>query len=142
MILEKSNGFNTVVIRKLRPKFKFPAKIEMTFSQIDEFYTDLYRMSEAESWMDQAESMVFIGTSFSVNITAIALRMGVALSAPASTALRSAILVFIISSRPFLEILKRFLRCVWNGFNRIKNLQQVRVRVFHALFRGNPANRR
>ena len=48
----------------------------------DEFYTDLYRMSEAESWMDQAESMVFIGTSFSVNITAIALRMGVARRIP------------------------------------------------------------
>lgn len=48
----------------------------------DEFYTDLYQMSEAESWMDQAESMVFIGTSFSVNITAIALRMGVARRIP------------------------------------------------------------
>ena len=48
----------------------------------DEFYTDLYRMNEAESWMDQAESMVFIGTSFSVNITAIALRMGVARRIP------------------------------------------------------------
>ena len=48
----------------------------------DEFYTDLYRMSEAESWMDQAESIVFIGTSFSVNITAIALRMGVARRIP------------------------------------------------------------
>lgn len=42
----------------------------------DEFYTDLYRMTEAESWMDQADAMVFIGTSFSVNITAIALRIG------------------------------------------------------------------
>ena len=48
----------------------------------DEFYTDLYRMGEAESWMDQADSMVFIGTSFSVNITAIALRMGVARRIP------------------------------------------------------------
>jgi NAD-dependent deacetylase len=44
----------------------------------DEFYTDLYRMSEAEHWMDTASAMVFIGTSFSVNITAIALRMGLA----------------------------------------------------------------
>ena len=48
----------------------------------DEFYTDLYRMSEAENWMDQADSMVFIGTSFSVNITAIALRIGVARRIP------------------------------------------------------------
>ena len=48
----------------------------------DEFYTDLYWMSEAENWMDQADSMVFIGTSFSVNITAIALRVGVARRIP------------------------------------------------------------
>jgi len=40
----------------------------------DEFYTDLYRMSEAEAWMADASRMVFMGTSFSVNITAIALR--------------------------------------------------------------------
>jgi NAD-dependent deacetylase len=39
----------------------------------DEFYTDLYRMSEAERRMDAAERMVFIVTSFSVNITSIAL---------------------------------------------------------------------
>ena len=31
-------------------------------------------MSEAEDWMHNAQSMVFIGTSFSVNITSIALR--------------------------------------------------------------------
>ena len=48
----------------------------------DEFYTDLYWMSEAENWMDQADSMVFIGTSFSVNITTIALRVGVARRIP------------------------------------------------------------
>jgi NAD-dependent deacetylase len=39
----------------------------------DEYYTDLYRMSEAEGRMAAAQRMVFIGTSFSVNITAIAL---------------------------------------------------------------------
>ena len=48
----------------------------------DEFYTDLYWMSEAENWMYQADSMVFIGTSLSVNITAIALRVGVARRIP------------------------------------------------------------
>ena len=31
-------------------------------------------MSEAEDWMHNAQSMVFMGTSFSVNITSIALR--------------------------------------------------------------------
>ena len=40
----------------------------------DEYYTDLYRMSEAEDWMRDAQRVVFMGTSFSVNITSIALR--------------------------------------------------------------------
>ena len=40
----------------------------------DEYYTDLYRMSEAEDWMQDAQRVVFMGTSFSVNITSIALR--------------------------------------------------------------------
>ena len=40
----------------------------------DEYYTDLYRMTEAERRMALADRIVFMGTSFSVNITAIALR--------------------------------------------------------------------
>ena len=40
----------------------------------DEYYTDLYRMNEAENWMNSANKFVFIGTSFSVNITSIALQ--------------------------------------------------------------------
>ena len=43
----------------------------------DEYYTDLYRMATAEAWMQAASRMVFIGTSFSVNITAIALRTAI-----------------------------------------------------------------
>jgi NAD-dependent deacetylase len=43
----------------------------------DEYYTDLYRMGTAEDWMQAASRMVFIGTSFSVNITAIALRSAI-----------------------------------------------------------------
>ena len=43
----------------------------------DEYYTDLYRMTEAERWMNSASRIVFMGTSFSVNITAIALRTAV-----------------------------------------------------------------
>ena len=48
----------------------------------DEYYTDLYRMSEAERRMAEADRMVFIGTSFSVNITAIALQYAQAKGIP------------------------------------------------------------
>ena len=48
----------------------------------DEYYTDLYRMSTAERWMAEASRMVFIGTSFSVNITAIALRSAITRGIP------------------------------------------------------------
>ena len=41
----------------------------------DEIYTDLYRIGEAQKRMIEANKMVFMGTSFSVNITAIALRI-------------------------------------------------------------------
>ena len=44
----------------------------------DEYYTDLYRMSETEDWMYDAQRVVFMGTSFSVNITSIALRTALA----------------------------------------------------------------
>ena len=44
----------------------------------DEYYTDLYRMSEAEEWINDARHFVFMGRSFSVNITETAL--GAALS--------------------------------------------------------------
>ncbi len=40
----------------------------------DEYYTDLYRISEAQQRMYEADKMVFMGTSFSVNITQMALR--------------------------------------------------------------------
>ena len=39
----------------------------------DEYYTELYRISEAQSRMLAADKMVFMGTSFSVNITQMAL---------------------------------------------------------------------
>ena len=41
----------------------------------DEIYTDLYKISEAQQRMINANKMVFMGTSFSVNITAMALRI-------------------------------------------------------------------
>jgi NAD-dependent deacetylase len=43
----------------------------------DEYYTDLYRMDEAQQRMTLADKMVFIGTSFSVNITNIALDIAI-----------------------------------------------------------------
>ncbi|WNC73552.1 Sir2 family NAD-dependent protein deacetylase [Thalassotalea psychrophila] len=43
----------------------------------DEYYTDLYRITEAQERMMAADKMVFIGTSFSVNITQMALRSGI-----------------------------------------------------------------
>ena len=43
----------------------------------DEFYTNIYRMDEAENWMQNARKIVFLGTSFSVNITSIALNIGI-----------------------------------------------------------------
>ena len=39
----------------------------------DEYYTNLYRMDEAQIRMKSADKIVFMGTSFSVNITNIAL---------------------------------------------------------------------
>jgi NAD-dependent deacetylase len=41
----------------------------------DEFYTDLYRIREAQQRMLTAQRMVFMGTSFSVNITHMALEI-------------------------------------------------------------------
>jgi len=39
----------------------------------DEYYTELYRISEAQQRMIDADRIIFIGTSFSVNITEMAL---------------------------------------------------------------------
>ena len=44
----------------------------------DEIYTDLYKISEAQQRMMDANKMVFMGTSFSVNITAMALKIAAA----------------------------------------------------------------
>lgn len=43
----------------------------------DEIYTDLYRISEAQQRMLTADKIIFIGTSFSVNITQMALRAAI-----------------------------------------------------------------
>ncbi|MBH0022080.1 sirtuin [Pseudoalteromonas sp. SWXJ133] len=41
----------------------------------DEYYTELYRISEAQKRMSNADKIVFMGTSFSVNITQIAIEI-------------------------------------------------------------------
>lgn len=41
----------------------------------DEFYTELYRINEAHERMYKADKIIFMGTSFSVNITQMALEI-------------------------------------------------------------------
>jgi len=48
----------------------------------DEYYTELYRISEAQQRMKEAHRMVFIGTSFSVNITQMALEAAIRFDIP------------------------------------------------------------
>ena len=48
----------------------------------DEMYTEIYRFSEAENWMHSAKKIIFMGTSFSVNITSIALRIAISRNIP------------------------------------------------------------
>ena len=43
----------------------------------DEFYTDLYGITEAEKMFSKAHHFIFMGTSFSVNITNMALRTAI-----------------------------------------------------------------
>jgi NAD-dependent deacetylase len=43
----------------------------------DEYYTELYRISEAQQRMRDADKIIFMGTSFSVNITQMALEIAV-----------------------------------------------------------------
>ena len=48
----------------------------------DEYYTELYRISEAQQRMQQASRIIFIGTSFSVNLTQMALEIAIARAIP------------------------------------------------------------
>jgi NAD-dependent deacetylase len=48
----------------------------------DEYYTDLYRISEAQQRIEEAEKIVFMGTSFSVNITQMALQVATSKNIP------------------------------------------------------------
>ena len=48
----------------------------------DEFYTELYRITDAQKRMANADKIIFIGTSFSVNITQMALETAIAFQTP------------------------------------------------------------
>jgi NAD-dependent deacetylase len=48
----------------------------------DEYYTELYRISEAQQRMIDADKIVIIGTSFSVNITQMALEIATQKNTP------------------------------------------------------------
>ena len=48
----------------------------------DEYYTNLYRIDEAQRRMINAERIIFMGTSFSVNITQIALTIAQQMNKP------------------------------------------------------------
>jgi NAD-dependent deacetylase len=48
----------------------------------DEYYTELYRISEAQNRMLDADKMIFMGTSFSVNITQMALEIAMRYDTP------------------------------------------------------------
>lgn len=48
----------------------------------DEYYTDLYRTSEAQQRMNNAARIIFMGTSFSVNITQMALEIATSNNTP------------------------------------------------------------
>ena len=63
-----------------KPKIGFSFKPFVLL--FDEMYTEVYRFSEADSWMHSAEKIIFMGTSFSVNITSIALRIAISRNIP------------------------------------------------------------
>ena len=72
--------FKILKINNFKPKIKSSLKPFVLL--FDEMYTEIYRFSKAEEWMNAAKKMIFIGTSFSVNITSIALRIGMSNNIP------------------------------------------------------------
>ena len=68
--------------------FKIETTPELNFSYkpyvllFDEYYTQLYRISEAQQRMYDADKIIFMGTSFSVNITQMALQIAMSKNIP------------------------------------------------------------
>ena len=48
----------------------------------DEIYTENFRFNESLSWMENCSKIIFMGTSFSVNITNIALEIAIEKNLP------------------------------------------------------------
>lgn len=68
--------------------FKIQQKPELDYSYkpfvllFDEYYTELYRITEAQKRMFDADKIIFMGTSFSVNITQMALEIAMSQNIP------------------------------------------------------------
>jgi NAD-dependent deacetylase len=79
---------NKAINRQLLELFSIEGKPELNVSYkpfvllFDEYYTDLYRITEAQERMESADRIIFMGTSFSVNITQMALETAIALQIP------------------------------------------------------------
>ena len=78
--MKEFDKFKILETNNFKPKIKSSLKPFVLL--FDEMYTEIFRFSEAEEWMNSAKKMIFIGTSFSVNITSIALRIGMANNIP------------------------------------------------------------
>ncbi|OUS26083.1 sirtuin [Gammaproteobacteria bacterium 45_16_T64] len=65
--------FSTFNIDTTSQRPKIDASFKPYVLLFDEYYTELYRITEAQQRMRSAERIIFIGTSFSVNITQMAL---------------------------------------------------------------------
>ena len=74
LILNSPNNPSGAICNNLEEIARVAKKYKLIVLS-DEIYTDLYRIGEAQRRMIKADKMVFMGTSFSVNITAIALRI-------------------------------------------------------------------
>ncbi len=70
--LELLNAFK-ISQKSLKPEINISLKPFVLL--FDEYYSDLYKIKKAKFLMENAKKMIFIGTSFSVNITNIALEI-------------------------------------------------------------------
>ncbi len=78
----------------------------------DEYYTDIYRMSEAEDRMFEADKIIFMGTSFSVNITNIALQIAMQRDIP----------VEVVDPNPFIL---PYSKVVYHRMTASEYIQQI-----------------
>jgi len=77
---ELSKALLDLFLIKDRPELNLSFKPYVLL--FDEFYTNLYRIDEAQKRMANADRIIFMGTSFSVNITQMALETAMAFQTP------------------------------------------------------------